>query len=367
MNIQRGDRVAVFLPQRVETAIAHLAAFKLGAISVPLSPTLRGEALAYRLRHSGARLVITDVDHQPHLCAALGEDGEIKIICCEANVPGTESFWNALERVRGARLPVIYSHADDPAILLYTAEPAPRGVLHAHRFLPGRLPALELIHKLQAVPSDRRPFWTPADWASAEGLADSVLAPWLFGCPVLAHRHTKLDPRPIFDLIARNFVRSMFLPPAAIEALRAVENAKKQFALDVFSVHTAGEPFTEPSYQWAAKTFQRVFDLYGRTEVGALLGSSPFLPVRPGSIGKPFPGHSVELLDADNDRVEEGEAGELCVKKSDPGMFLAYFEDPEATKASFTGNYFRTGVFARKDRDGYFWLTERPAPPEAGA
>jgi len=361
MGVERGDRVAVYLPQRVETAVAHLAAIKLGAVSVPLSPLFRADALEYRLRHSGAKVLVTDEEHYDHVAEIRARlPSTLQVISCDDGTPGCEAFWRmvrgAYPCARRAR-----TSKDDPAMLVYTSGTSgmPRGALHAHRFLPGRLSGFELVHRLEAAPSADRPFWTPSDWAWIGGLVDCVLTPWVFGCPVLAHRRQGFDPESVLSLIARERVRSLFLAPTAIQRLRTIDADHAPSGLQVQSVHTAGEPLSPEAYAWAAATFGTVFELYGMTEMGATIGNSPFCEVRPGSMGKPYPGHEVAILDEAGAPVRAGEIGEIAIRRGDPGMFLGYLDDPAATAARFRGDYLVTGDLARRDRDGYIWYQGR--------
>src|SRR5262249_48409271 len=131
-GVTRGDRVAVFLPQRIECAVAHLATFKLGACSVPPSPLFRHAALDVRLRHSGAKVVVTDAEHREHL----PRDFSARIIACDerASTPGVDSFWELLRDTKPAR--IAETAADDPAMVVYTSGTSgpPKGAVHAHRF-----------------------------------------------------------------------------------------------------------------------------------------------------------------------------------------------------------------------------------------
>lgn len=359
LGVGRGDRVAVFLPQRVECAVAHLAAFKLGALSVPLSPLFRAEALSYRLWHSGAKVIFTDAEHLEHLPA----DGP-PVIFCDA-VAGespsrTTIFWDAVP-VADPATPVETS-ADDPAMIVYTSGTSglPKGAIHAHRFLPGRLSGFELLHRLEDRPSKDRAFWTPADWAWVGGLVDCVLTPWVFGCPVLGLRRRRFDPSAVVAFLRSMRPRSLFLPPTALNRLRSVLDDVPR--IEVESVHTAGEPLSPDTLAWAEKTFGTVYELYGMTEMGATIGNSPFFPVKPGSMGKAVAGHVVTLLRDDGSEVPKDahdEVGEIAIRRGDPGMFLGYLDDPGATEKRFRGDWFVTGDLAVRDHEGYFYYRGR--------
>jgi acetyl-CoA synthetase len=352
LGIEPGDRVGVFLPQCRENALAHLAAFRLGAISVPLSPLFRAEALRHRLAKSGAKLCFTGPELSPHLAEVRAS------LPALATIVDSDAAFAELIESASEPLPVRDTSRDDPAMLIYTSGTTglPRGALHAHRFLPGRLTGFELCHRLESGPHRDRPFWTPADWAWVGGLVDCVLTPWVLGCPVLAAKRRGFDAQILASVIARGDVRSLFLPPTALHRLLGADPSAFR---SILSVHTAGEPLPAETYRWAAQGFQNVYELYGLTEIGAVAGSSPFVPVRPGSLGKPYPGHRVVLLDDDGDLVEGAGEGELAVHRSDPGMFLGYFEDPEATASRFRGDYLVTGDVARRDEDGYLYYVGR--------
>ncbi len=345
-GVERGDRVAVFLPQRVECAIAHLSAFKLGAVSVPLSPLFREEALAYRVRHSRAKVVLTDEEHAAHL-----PQTRATVLRCEAD------FFRLVEEA--TPIAPVTTHADDPAMIIYTSGTSglPKGAVHGHRFLPGRLSAFELMHRLEDKPERTRPLWTPADWAWVGGLVDCVLTPWVFGCPVLGWQRRGFDPEEVIAFLQKTRPRALFLPPTAINRLRSVvPNAPR---IDVATVHTAGEPLSPDAYAWAKRTFGTVYELYGMTEMGATIGNTPFFSVRPGSMGKPIAGHVVALLREDGTAVPDGEVGEIAIRRGDPGMFLGYLDDEAATKARFRGDWFMTGDLAVRDAEGYLFYRGR--------
>jgi acetyl-CoA synthetase len=212
------------------------------------------------------------------------------------------------------------------------------------------------VHRLESRPRDDRPFWTPADWAWVGGLVDCVLLPLSLGIPVLAWRRRGFQAAAVYELIARHRVRRLFLPPTALHLLA---RAAPPEPLGVESCHTAGEPLSPEAYAFASRTFGAVYELWGMTEVGAAVGNSPLLPIRPGSMGKPYPGRVVEVLGEDGAPVPAGEVGEIAVRRGDPTMFLGYWRDPEGTRARFRGDWLMTGDLARRDGDGYLFYQGR--------
>ena len=212
-GIRRGDRVGVLLPQVPEAAIAHLAAYKLGAIAVPLFQLFQEQALEFRLRDSGAAALVTDA---VGLAKLSGLDlPALRLVLAE------EGLREAMARASDRFTPVD-TLAEDPAVIIYTSGTtgSPKGALHAHRVLLGHLPGVEMPQDLFPQPGDL--FWTPADWAWIGGLLDVLLPSLFHGVPVLAHRMAKFDPEYAFRLMAEHGVRNAFLPPTALKMLRAV-------------------------------------------------------------------------------------------------------------------------------------------------
>ena len=354
-GFQRGDRLAILLPQTPETAIAHLAAFKAGMISVPLFTLFGEDALQFRLSDSGARGIVTDpigaakveaIRHAlPHLerIYVTGPDG---------------GFERALAKGSDGFTPVD-TRADDPALLVYTSGTTgnPKGALHAHRVLLGHLPGVELPQDFFPQPGDR--FWTPADWAWVGGLLDVLLPAWHHGVSVVAHRARKFDPVEAVDLMGRYGVRNTFLPPTALKLMRMA--GVKGPTPGLRSIGSGGETLGSGLLDWATETFGVTpNEFYGQTECNLVASNNAGLfPIRPGSLGRAVPGHTVAIVDEDGRVLPRGEAGIIGVRRPDPVMFLGYWNNPDATAAKFAGEYLLTGDLARQDEDGYFWFAGR--------
>ncbi len=362
LGVRPGDRVGVLLPQRPETAIAHLAIYKLGAVAVPLFVQFGPDALEHRLADSGARALITDGDNLPKVPRGLSELATILVV--DGDVGGNELLWPTLERARDA-----FTSSDtagnDPALIIYTSGTTgrPKGALHAHRVLLGHLPGVQLPHDFFPQPGDL--YWTPADWAWIGGLLDVLLPSLYFGVPVLAHRAGKFDPEEAFALIARHGVRNLFLPPTALKMMRPVASPRQRFRLDLRSVASGGEALGEDILTWSRDALGiAVNEFYGQTEANLLVGNCASLfPVRPGSMGRAIPGHRVAVVSAEGESVPSGETGIIAVRRPDPVLFLGYWNDPQATAAKFApgggGDWCLTGDVAIEDPDGYIWYKGR--------
>lgn len=357
-GFQRGDRLAILLGQSPETAIAHLAAFKSGMISVPLFTLFGEDALRFRLSDSGARGVVTDAIGLEKLLAIRADLPALeRIYVTGADSGGQDAFEAAIDRTSGGFTPVDTS-ANDPALLVYTSGTTgnPKGALHAHRVLLGHLPGVEMPQDFFPQAGDR--FWTPADWAWVGGLLDVLLPSWHHGMPVVAHRARKFDPHEAVDLITRYQVRNTFLPPTALKLMR-MANVPPTPGLR--TIGSGGETLGTELLDWALQTFGvSINEFYGQTECNLVASNNTSLfPIRPGSLGRPVPGHDIAIVDAHGSKLPVGETGIVGVKRPDPVMFLGYWNNPDATSAKYAGDYLLTGDLARQDEDGYLWFAGR--------
>jgi acetyl-CoA synthetase len=355
-GVGRGDRVAILLGQRVETLLGHLAAHKLGAISVPLFVLFGPDALAYRLADSGARVVITDPEGAARLAPIRDQLPRLELVLStDGGGPGAADLDALMARATDQRQPVDTA-ADDPALLIYTSGTTgpPKGALHAHRVLLGHLPGVQWPHDFFPQPGDR--FWTPADWAWIGGLLDVLLPSLFFGVPVVASRARKFDPEAVVDLIARHGVRNAFLPPTALRLLRQAQVQVRPRAAGPRSIGSGGEKLGDDVIEWGRAAFGvTINEFYGQTEANLVVGNNAAIePLRSGSMGQPIPGHEVAIVDADGQIVAAGETGVIAVRRPDPVMFLGYWNAPAATAAKFAGDWLLTGDLGRVDDAGYF-------------
>ena len=295
LGIKRGDRVGIILSQRPETAVAHLAAYKLGAIALPLSTLFGPEALDYRLHDAEAQVVVTDAESLDRVLGGRDTLPALRHVICvdRADADGILDYQRLLADASDAFFPVVTA-AEDLALLIYTSGTTgpPKGALHAHRVLLGHLPAIEFYHEYSPKLDDR--FWTPADWAWIGGLYDVLFPSWHYGVTVVAHRMRKLDAAHAFDLIARHRVRNAFLVPTTLKMMRHIEPPHQQYDVRLRSIFTGGEAVGEGVIRWAREELGVTpHEGYGQTEVNLVLGNcSMLMPARPCSMEHPVPGCS---------------------------------------------------------------------------
>ena len=360
-GIERGARIGILLPQAPETAVAHIAAYKLGAIAVPLFTLFGPEALAYRLENSGAKALVTDAAGVAKLAEIRGDLPALSLVLSvDGPGDGVLDFHGELDKASDSFTPVDTA-ADDPALIIYTSGTTgpPKGALHAHRVLLGHLPGVELPQEF--FPQSGDLFWTPADWAWIGGLLDVLLPAWHHGVPVLAHRFAKFDPEAAFALMARHGVRNAFMPPTALKMMRRVERPRERWPYALRSMGSGGETLGEELLDWGRATFGlTINEFYGQSECNLIVANcAGLMPVRPGAMGRPVPGHALAVVEAAGNPLPTGAAGTVAVKRPDPVMFLAYWRNPEATAAKFAGDWLLTGDMARQDEDGYLHFLGR--------
>ena len=358
LGVRRGERVGIILPQRIETVVAHLAVYKLGAVALPLSVLFGADALAFRLADSGARVAVTDA-HRRDLVESLRPDlDDLRhVIPCDGEPGG---FWDLVGAASDTFTPAD-TGADDPALLIYTSGTTgpPKGALNAHRCLLGNLPGFELSQNF--FPRDGDLMWTPADWAWTGGLLDALVPALRYGVPVLGHEGGKFDPERAFALIAKYRVRNAFIPPTALKLMMQVPDASARYPVSMRSIMSAGEQVGAEVVHWAAEALGvRINEMWGQTECNYLVGNcSAIMDLRPGSMGKPYPGHVVEVIDEAGRPTGDGVIGELAARRGDPVMFLGYWGREDATAEQFTGEWFRTGDLGYRDSEGWFWFMGR--------
>ncbi|WP_341234360.1 AMP-binding protein [uncultured Sulfitobacter sp.] len=320
-RVQAGARVGVLLSQSPWCAAAHLAIWKIGAISVPLFKLFKYDALKSRVLDAGINLVLTDPEGRDLL-------GDL-----------AEAWMADSVGIAGDPIPYANTEADDPAVLIYTSGTtgSPKGAVHGHRVLTGHLPGVSLSHDILGAPDDC--LWTPADWAWIGGLFDVLMPGLALGVPVVAARMAKFSAQDCARIIADGAARNVFFPPTALRMLKAA-------GVDLpglRSVASGGEPLGAEMLAWGQGAFGlAINEFYGQTECNMVASSCGSLfPARPGCIGKPVPGHDVAVIDETGNPTSE--EGDVAIRRGSAAMMLGYWHRPDATAEKFRGDWMVTG------------------------
>jgi len=372
LGVQLGDRVAIVMPQRFETAVANLAVYQLGAVAMPLSMLFGPDALEYRLNDSETRVAIVDESAIENLLRARQSCPALATVIAVGQALGQGDIdWSSAVRREATAFAQVKTRADDAAVLIYTSGTTgpPKGALIPHRALIGNLAGF--VCSQNWFPQDDAVFWSPADWAWTGGLMDALLPSLYFGRPIVALR-SRFDPVRAFELMERQRVTHSFLFPTALKAMmKAVPLPRERYALTLRAIMSAGEAVGDAVFGYCRDQLGvTVNEMFGQTEVNYLVGNCALhWPARPGSMGRPYPGHRVAVLDENGDECPRGTPGDVAVHRRDihghpdPVFFLGYWKNDAATRAKFTGDpadsWCRTGDMAVMDDDGYLWYHGR--------
>ena len=366
-NLEANARVGIILGQCPETAIAHMACFKSGKISIPLFNLFGTEALHYRLLNSRASLVVCDNIGLNKIMEIKDRLPDLKkIICIDSNDEKSNvfNFKKLLEKASDSYT-TKKTKASDPALIIYTSGTTggPKGALLPHRSLLGHIPGVEIPHEfLSSSEPVTDLFWTPADWAWIGGLFDVLLPAWHFGIPVVSYRSQKFDPEFTFDLISKLEIKNTFLPPTALKMMKSFNPSKTVKNLKLRTVGSGGEALGEDLLEWGKEILGvGINEFYGQTECNLIVSNcGVIMPTKQGSIGKPVPGHEVRIVNYKGELIKEpGLDGEIIVKSDTPVSFLKYWENDAATKEKVKNGWLHTGDFAYKDEEGYFYFKGR--------
>ena len=321
-GILKGHRVGVLLSQSPLCAAAHIAIWRLGAISVPLFKLFREDALRSRIEDAGLGVVVTDLEGVAML-AGMGVAAVTRSDLTTAS--GTKAM--------------LETEPDDAAVLIYTSGTTgkPKGALHGHRILTGHLPGVEISHDFLGQEGDV--IWTPADWAWIGGLFDVLMPGLALGVPVVASRMAKFDVSECARIIEQASVRNVFFPPTALRILKAADARLPGLR----TVASGGEPLGAEMLAWGREALGvTINEFYGQTECNMVASScADLFSPKPGFIGRPVPGHEVAVIGPDGAPCD-GE-GDVAIRRGSASMMLEYWRNPRATEDKFRGDWLLTG------------------------
>lgn len=389
LGVRRGDRVALVMPQRFETAIAYMAIFQMGAVAMPLSMLFGPEALEYRLQDSEAAVAICDESSIANLLAVRAQCPSLRtLVGVGAAALQADLDWGVELARHPPRFTAAKTKAEEGAVLIYTSGTTgpPKGALIPHRALVGNLPGFVCSQNWFGFPASVRPgavegqgsdavFWSPADWAWTGGLMDALLPSLYFGRPIVAF-NGRFGPEVAFALMQEHGVTHSFLFPTALKAMmKAVPEPGRQYRLKLQAIMSAGEAVGDAVFAYCRDQLGVVVnEMFGQTEINYVVGNCSMngrteggvgWPARAGSMGRPYPGHRVAVIDDQGNECPAGVPGDVAVNRydvhgdPDPIFFLGYWRNDGATRRKYTGDWCRTGDLATRDEDGYLWYQGR--------
>jgi acetyl-CoA synthetase/medium-chain acyl-CoA synthetase len=358
-GIRRGDAVMLVLPRITLWQAAYIGALRLGAIVIPCTSMLREKDLIYRANHSGARAIIACVENASMIADLRKEcPGVAQYFICGA----TRTGWISLQEYMGHATPAFKSantKSSEPAICYYTSGTTrePKAVLHSHSYTYSH--KFTGLNWLDLRPGDIH--WTTSDTGWAKAAYGVLFGPWMNGVTTFMY-NGRFDAARELDLLARYRITTFCAPPTEYRIL--IKEKLGDYSFPALRHCTgAGEPLNPEVIEvWRQHLGLTIHDGYGQTETTILAANMPAMPVKPGSMGLPFPGHDVRVIN--NELAEAGidEVGEIGVRvtpERPPSLFLEYWKNAEETASVFRGEWYLTGDQATRDADGYLWFVGR--------
>ena len=337
-GLRRGDRLLVLVGKTPDWHLILLGALRLGLVTIPCSEMLRAKDLDFRMRHSGASLLV----------AHRGAEGE---------VAGMDVLFLDEARETAAVPACEDTRADEPAFILYTSGTTkdPKGATHTHGYTFAK--RMQAEHWLDARPGDL--VWCTAGTGWAKSIWNVFLGPWSLGAEIVLHEGP-FDARERFELLERLGVTVLCQAPTEYRLMAKLDDLERHDLSRLRHAVSAGEPLNPEVIKAFREAFGlTIYDGYGQTENTLLVANTPRTEVKPGSMGLPTPGHDVAVVDERGEAVPTGAEGDIAVRGHPPSLFVGYWGAPEETAAVFRGEWYVTGDRATRDADGYLWFTGR--------
>ncbi|QEC48112.1 AMP-binding protein [Baekduia soli] len=362
-GIGKGDPIFIMLPRHPAWYFAMLGAIRIGAVVMPGTNQLTARDISYRIRAADAVAAITDSVGAEKLDAVREELPTLRTRIGLG--VGDREGWNDLETIMEAagdgELPDSPTSSSDPMILFFTSGTVsyPKMVLHPTAYGLGHVSTARFWHDLR--PGDRH--WTVTDTGWAKAAWGGLFGQWHERATIVQVALGKPDADTILRILKDAGITSFCAPPTLYRMLVQADLA----AYDLSGVRhctSAGEPLNpEVIRAWKDGTGGlTVYDGYGQSETCVLVANYRAMDVRPGSMGKPVPGWTVDVLDESGERAPDDVVGSIAVKVTDPrpiGLFDGYYRDDAANEKSFVGGWYLTGDKAWRDGDGYLWFEGR--------
>ncbi|MFW5490374.1 MAG: acetate--CoA ligase [Desulfovibrio sp.] len=387
LGIRKGERIVLYMPPLPETVIAMLAAAKIGAVHVVVFAGFSGKALRERIQATNARCIITAdgfyrngkfTSLKPLVDAALAADEEDNVDVCvvvrragiDVNMTAARDIWyDDLVRREANEAETEIMDSNDPLFILHTSGTSgkPRGIIHSHGgYMTGVADTIKSVFDIK--PTDF--FWCTADAGWITGHSAVVYGPLIAGTTTLMYEGHPLYPQAdrMWNMVDKYGVSILYTTPTTIRMLMRYGN-RFPAQHDLSSLRllgTVGEAISPETWVWFHKTIGRnecqLIDTWWQTETGQFMISPlPVSPLKPGSVNKPLPGVSADVVDRKGKPKPTNEVGFLAITKPWPAMFTGVLGD-EATYDEYfntiPGVYF-AGDVARKDEDGHFWMLGR--------
>jgi acetyl-CoA synthetase len=362
LGVRKGDRVFIFLPRIPPLHISFLGILKIGAIAGTMFAAFGPSALLDRLGDCGAKVLVTTSElakrvykikrKLPCLKKIIIVDGKVK-------KAGEVDYKKQMEKA-SPDFKIKEMHPDDHAFMLYTSGTTgkPKGVIHKHYAIVHQHLTAKWILDLHQDDI----YWCTADPGWITGVAYGILGPWSNGVTQVVHAG-RFSVDEWYSIIEKHRVTVWYTAPTAIRMLMR-DDGRTIKKFDLTSLRylcSVGEPLNPEAVWWGLETFGKPFhDNWWQTETGGILiANYPRMPIKPGSMGKPFPGIKAAIVNDKMKKLRPGKEGKLVIKPGWPSMMASIWNNPKKYKSYFKNGWYITGDRAYKDRSGYFHFVGR--------
>ncbi|WP_018662475.1 acyl-CoA synthetase MbcS [Heyndrickxia acidiproducens] len=355
-GLKKGDIILVIVPRIVEAYEVYLGALKAGIVILPSSEMLRTKDLEYRIQVGDVKGVVSHFTTVQQFKNVEGIENLKKFV-----IGKPEDGWIFLDKAKenaSEELATARTLRDDLAFLSYTSGTTgnPKGVVHSHGWgyahLRTAAPNWLAIKENDRVWATAAPGWQKWVWSPLLCVLGSGATGFVY--------NGRFDPEKYLSLLDEYKVNVLCCTPTEYRLMAKVEDLSRYHLQNLRSAVSAGEPLNREVIDVFKNHFGiKIRDGYGQTENTLLVGISADMELRPGSMGKPFPGNQVEIIDEDGKPCKVGEVGDIAVHKDTPALFKYYYKEPERTARQYRGDYYITGDRAKKDEDGYYWFEGR--------
>ena len=358
LGFKKGDRFLIRLPNIPEFQISFLGGTKIGAIPIPSSVMFRSHEVEYRINDSSSKAVITTPKYAKDVHEIEKNCPTLKNIIIVGEKEKNELSFNELMKGASSSLKLEPTKNIDMAFFCYTSGTTgnPKGAVHLHQWVPGNDPSV--IYWQNVKENDVIAHTGDLNWIYP--LGNGFLYVWRWGITTFVYEG-RFEPQHWFELMEKYKVTNLASVPTAYRMFLTIKDAEKKYNLSALRhCISAGEPLNPKVIsEWKRRFGLDIFDGIGMTEVMVYVSNMKGMDIKPGSCGKPHPGHICALVDSEGKPVPTGESGILAIKKTDPGLFKEYWNKPEKTKESFVGDWFLSGDVLYQDEEGYYWFSGR--------
>ncbi|MEN2467915.1 acetate--CoA ligase [Ornithinibacillus sp. JPR2-1] len=360
-DVQKGDRVFLFMPRSPEFYVSFFGILKTGAIAGPLFEAFMEQAVRDRLQDSEARVLITTPDLLERVPQEDLPDLE-KIILVGNRSEPSDKYIDFYEEIEAASesFDIEWVDLEDGMLIHYTSGSTgkPKGVYHVHNAMIQHYVTGQWVLDLK----DDDVYWCTADPGWVTGTSYGVFAPWLNGVTNVI-RGGRFTPEDWYSTLEKHNVTVWYTAPTALRMLVSAgeELVKKHDFSSLRHILSVGEPLNPEVVTWGLKAFDlRIHDTWWMTETGAqLIVNLPSEEIRPGSMGKPIPGIEASIVDNEGNEIPPNQMGNLAIKAGWPSMMRAIWNNPSKYDSYFINGWYVSGDSAYRDEDGYFWFQGR--------